>query len=453
MHLSRFLALTLSGLLLAVALPARANPYETTLPNGLRLIVKEDHRAPTVAHMVWYRVGAMDETTGSTGVAHALEHMMFKGTENVGPGEFNKQVAAVGGSDNAFTTRDYTAYFQRVPKEGLEAMMRLEADRMTHLKVDDALFAKELEVIKEERRLRIEDQPRERLVEMLMATVYHAHPYAHPVIGWPGDIEQLRAEDLRAWYRTWYGPDNATVVIVGDVAHEDVFRLAADIYGPLAARGLPERKKPAEPAQHGIRRVTLEAPAELPYLMLSWRVPALQTTDTRAPEARTALALQVLAAVLDGHDGARLNRSLVREQGIAQSVGASSDPISRGQQNLFTLEGVPAGNQGLARLETALRAEVRKIAEKGVTGAELSRVKAQLLAARVFAQDSNMGQAMQIGGLEMAGFSWRDTDTLTNALRSVSAGEVREAARLLLDNASLTVATLIPVPARPANQP
>ncbi|MEN3110372.1 pitrilysin family protein [Uliginosibacterium paludis] len=447
MHLPRLLGLTLSGLLLATALPARANPFETTLANGLRLIVKEDHRAPTVTHMVWYRVGAMDETTGTTGVAHALEHMMFKGTETVGPGKFNRRVAAVGGADNAFTTQDYTAYFQQVPREGLAEMMTLEADRMAHLRIDDGLFAKELAVIREERRLRIEDQPRARLAETLMASIYQAHPYGHPVIGWPTDLDQLDAQDVRDWYQRWYSPGNATVVIVGDVAHEEVFRLAESLYGPLAARALPARKLPAEPPQHGIRRVTLEAPAELPYLMLAWRVPALASADTTSPAARSALALQVLAAVLDAYDGARLNRHLVRERRLAQSVGASSDPVSRGRENLFILEGVPAGHTGLAELESALRAEVRRVADKGVSADELARIKAQLLAGKVFARDSNMGQAMQIGGLEMAGFSWRDADPLTEALRGVRAEEVRAAARLLLDNTRLTVATLIPVPA------
>lgn len=441
------MTLALSGLLLATSPLALANPFETTLSNGLKVIVKEDHRAPTVTHMVWYRVGSMDEITGTTGVAHALEHMMFKGTASVGPGEFNRRVAAAGGRDNAFTNTDYTAYFQLVPREHLAEMMDLEADRMAGLKVDDALFAKEREVIREERRKRTDDNPRARLHELLMGAVYLAHPYGHPVIGWTTDLEQMSADDVRDWHDRWYAPGNATLVVVGDVRHEEVFHMAELSYGHIEARDLPLRKLPDEPAQHGLRRVTLKAQAELPYLMLAWRVPALTDAAAATPEARQSLALQILSAVLDGYDGARLNRGLVRERKIAHSAGASYGGISRGRQSLFILEGVPAAGHGPAQLENALRAEVRRVAEEGVTEAELSRIKAQLLASQVFSRDSNMGQAMQIGTLEMSGMSWRDDERLMRGLRSVSAAEVRAAARLLLDDDSLTIATLIPLPA------
>ncbi|MCE1186932.1 MAG: insulinase family protein, partial [Rhodocyclales bacterium] len=216
-----------SGVLLAFAaslsLPAWANPHETTLPNGLKLIVKEDRRAPSVVHMVWYRVGSMDEFDGTSGVAHVLEHMMFRGTKKVGPGEFNKIVAAAGGRDNAFTSLDYTAYFQQVPKQALGQMMRLEADRMGNLDIRDDLFAKELEVVKEERRLRTDDKPRGMVVEQLMATAFQAHPYRRPIIGWMSDLDHMTAQDARDWYKRWYAPNNATVVVVGDVDYKQVF--------------------------------------------------------------------------------------------------------------------------------------------------------------------------------------------------------------------------------------
>jgi zinc protease len=226
-----------------------ANPFETTLDNGLKVIVKEDRRAPSVVHMVWYGIGAMDEPEGASGIAHLLEHMMFKGTDKVGPGEFNKRVAAIGGRDNAFTGRDYTAYFQQIPPERLGEMMALEADRMGNLKITDELFAPELEVVKEERRLRTDDQPRALVFEQLMATAFQAHPYRRPVIGWMPDLDTMRAEDARAWHRNWYTPNNARLVVVGDVDHKAVFELARTHYGAVAARTLPDRRITGEPEQ------------------------------------------------------------------------------------------------------------------------------------------------------------------------------------------------------------
>lgn len=435
--------------LLACSLPARANPWETTLPNGLKVVVKEDRRAPTVVHMVWYRVGSMDELTGTTGVAHALEHMMFKGTQTVGPGEFNRRVALIGGSDNAFTSRDYTAYFQRVPAAGLGEVMRLEADRMANLRITDEAFAKEIEVIKEERRLRTDDQPRAKVFETLMATVYQAHPYGRPNIGWMNDLDNMRAQDARDWYTRWYAPNNAILVVVGDVDHAAVFRQAAEIYGAVGARALPERKPLREPEQQGVRRVTVKAPAELPYLVMAWRAPALRSAAEDSAEARSALALQVLSAVLDGYDGARLPRKLVKDSKSAVSVGAGYDPSSRGQQSLFILEGVPSQGTTVAELEQALRAELRRVADEGISERELSRVKAQLVAGKVFALDSQMGQAMQIGGLEVIAWSWRDEAILYERLRGVTAAEVQAAAHMLLSEDSLTVADLVPLPVAP----
>ncbi|MBP9655155.1 MAG: insulinase family protein, partial [Rhodocyclaceae bacterium] len=386
----------------ALAPPALANPFETTLANGMKLIVKEDRRAPSVVHMVWYRAGAMDEPDGVSGVAHVLEHMMFKGTQEVGPGEFNRRVAAVGGRDNAFTGKDYTAYFQQVPPAQLPAMMALEADRMKNLVLTDEEFAREIEVVKEERRLRTDDQPRALVFEQLMATAYQAHPYRRPVIGWMPDLEAMQPEDARAWYRRWYAPNNAYLVVVGDVDHRAVFRDAEQTYGALPAAELPARRISPEPAQRGPRSAVVKAPAELPYLAMSWHVPAL-----RDPAGdREAYALDVLAAVLDGYDGARLTRSLVRDQRIAVSVGASYDTGNRGPA-LFHLHGVPAAGTSPEALAEALRAEVRRIADEGISAAELARVKTQAIATQVYKRDSLMGQAMEIGYLESAGLSWR----------------------------------------------
>ncbi len=422
-----------------LAQPALANPFETTLANGMKLIVKEDRRAPSVVHMVWYRAGAMDEPDGVSGVAHVLEHMMFKGTEDVGPGEFNKRVAAVGGRDNAFTGKDYTAYFQQVPPAHLPAMMALEADRMQNLVLTDDEFRRELEVVKEERRLRTDDQPRALVFEQLMATAYQAHPYRRPVIGWMPDLEAMQPDDARAWYRRWYAPNNAYLVVVGDVDHREVFREAEKHYGSVAANELPARRISPEPAQRGPRASVVKAPAELPYLAMAWQVPALRDPAND----REAYALQVLAAVLDGYDGARLTRRLVRDQQIAVSVGASYDTGNRGPA-LFYLHGVPAAGTTPEALQAALRAEIQRIRDDGISAEELARVKTQAVAAQVYKRDSLMGQAMEIGYLESAGMSWRDEATLLDGLRAVTAEEVQAVARRYFDDDTLSTARLEP---------
>ena len=450
MFLQTFARALLLGGALAVPLTALANPYETTLTNGMKVIVKEDRRAPSAVHMVWYRSGAMDEMDGVSGVAHVLEHMMFKGTKNVGPGEFNKRVAAVGGRDNAFTGKDYTAYFQQVPPTQLPAMMALEADRMQNLVLTDDDFRRELEVVKEERRLRTDDQPRALVYEQLMATAFKAHPYRRPVIGWMPDLEAMQPEDARDWYRRWYTPANAYLVVVGDVDHRRVFRDAERHYGPIVARTLPERRISAEPQQQGPRQAVIKAPAELPYLSMAWHVPALRDPATD----REAYALQVLAALLDGYDGARLTCHLVRDSGIALSAGASYDGSGRGPA-LFYLDGVPAAGQSIETLQAALRAELQAIADEGVSTAELARVKTQAVASRVFKRDSLMGQAMEIGYLESAGLSWQDEERLLEGLRSVTVAEVQDVARRYFSDDGLNIARLDPQPlesARPRSR-
>ena len=449
MKMTKPLLALLCTLLLPLA--ALANPFEHRLPNGLRVIVKEDHRAPTVAHMVWYHVGSMDETNGTTGVAHLLEHMMFKGTPSIGPGEFSRLVAAAGGRDNAFTSKDYTAYYQQIPKERLGEMMQLEADRMRHLNLDPKEFAQEIKVVMEERRLRTDDQPRSLLYEQMLATAFQAHPYRVPVIGWMNDLESMTVQDARDWYDRWYVPNNAFLVVVGDVAHQDVFRLAEQHYGALAPRALPVRKPQVEPEQRGIRRLTVKAPAELPVVVMAYKVPVLRDVDQDVDP----YALEMLAAVLDGHEAARFSRRLVREQRLAVSASAGYGAISRGP-GLFYLLGSPSEGKTRAELEAGFRAEITRVAETGISAEELARARTQLLASQIYKRDSMFAQAMEIGQLETAGVPYTAEKTLLEKLQAVSAGQVQAVAQKYFVDEQLTVAELDPQPlpdtprARPA---
>ena len=424
-----------------------ANPFEKTLPNGLHVVVKEDHRAPTVVHMVWYRTGAIDEVDGTSGLAHMLEHMMFKGTKKVGPGEFSKRVAALGGRENAFTSEDYTAYFQLVPKRALPAVMELEADRMANLKLDQKEFTQELKVVKEERRMRTEDNPHSLLYERLNSVAFQEHPYRRPVIGWMNDLDNMTVSDPQNWYRSWYAPNNATLVVVGDIDHEALFKLAEKYYGGIKPHALPLRRPLVEPEQLGIKRLSVKAPAKLPYLAMAWKAPKLKDVA----KDRDPYALQMLAAILDGHEASRLAKDLVRGSKVAQSAGAGYDPTLRGEAQ-FILDGQPAEGHTIADLEAALRNEIKRIQNDGVTEEELARVKTQTIAGQIYKRDSMMGQAMEIGALEVIGQSWHDIDPMLDKLRSVSAAEVQAAAKKYFGDDTLTVAVLDPQPL-PDNPP
>jgi zinc protease len=425
----------------ALATTASAGTYERHLANGMTVVVKEDRRAPTVVHMVWYRVGAIDEKDGTSGVAHMLEHMMFKGTDKAPGNTFNKVVAEAGGRDNAFTSQDYTAYFQIVPKTALPRMMALEADRMANLRLTGEDFAAENKVVIEERRTRTEDNPQARVYEALHAAMFTTHPYRRPVIGWMDDLEHMTWQDAHDWYRQWYVPNNAYLVVVGDVDHAEIFQLAERTYGRVKARPLPSRRLPEEPEQTGVRRVTVKAPAQLPYVAMAWKTPKLVDVD----RDRDPYALEVLSAVLDGNDAARLPKHLVRGDKIAQSAGAGYDATTRGIGS-FLLVGQPAEGRTVAELEAALRGELKRVQDEGVTATELARVKSNLIAAQVYKRDSMMAQAMEIGGFMASGLRWQDYDKVIDQLRSVTAEEVQAVAGKYFGEDGMTVATLEPLP-------
>ena len=438
------LALLAAGFWGAVAADTPAMVHRT-LPNGMQVIVKVDRRAPTAVHMVWVRVGSMDEVDGKTGIAHVLEHMLFKGTDTLAPGEFSRRVAALGGRENAFTSRDYTGYFQMIPAERVPDVMRLEANRFAHNRWSDEEFAKEIEVIKEERRMRTEDVPRAALQEQMAAVQFSASPYRRPIIGWMNDLDNLRPDEVRQFFRQWYVPGNATVVVVGDVDPEQVWKWANDIYGVIPAAAVPDRKPREEPPQKGMRRLQFKAPAEQAYLTLSWKVPGLESLE---PSAQTtdALALTVLSALLDGYSGARLDRQLTQgAKRVADSAGAYHDLSARGPK-VFVLSGVPAPGKTLDQLEQALRAEITRIARDGVNEAELRRVKTQWTAAQVYGRDSLFNQAREIGTWWIEGLPIDTSDRLIEMLNNVTAQQVQEVARRYFGDDNLTVAQLLPQP-------
>lgn len=446
---------TISASLNEWASTQKANPatavQQFTLANGMQLIVQPDRRAPTAVHMLWLRVGAMDEVDGTTGVAHALEHMMFKGSQQLAPGEFSRRVAALGGQENAFTNRDYTGYYQQIPSNRLRDVMALEADRFAHNQWPDAEFTKEIEVIKEERRMRTEDNPRGMLFEQLSAAVFMANPYGRPVVGWMNDLDAMTAGDVRNFHRDWYVPANAAIVIAGDVDVAQVKAWAEETYGQIPARTSAISKPREEPLQIGVRRIEVKQPAEQAFVAMAYRVPSIRNVQNLTAQDKDALALLVLSAVLDGYDGARLERALVQgKDRVADSASSSAGIMGRGPA-LFMLTGVPAKGKTAAQLEKALRAQIVRVAKDGVNAAELQRVKTQWLASQIYERDSVMGQAQGLGNYWVMGMPVNADDLLVKALMDISAADVQRVAGQYFGDDQLTVGTLVPQP-RPAGQ-
>ena len=429
---------------IAVLLPAsllRAEVHEYQLDNGLKLLVKEDRRAPVVVSQLWYRIGSSYEHDGITGVSHALEHMMFQGTEKYPAGEFSRIIAENGGNDNAFTGRDYTAYFQTLEKSRLEISFELEADRMRNLLLTQQEFEKEIEVVKEERRLRTEDNPVAYLYESALATAFQTSPYRYPIIGWMADLHGLTVADLRAWYERWYAPGNAVMVVVGDVEHEAVHRLAQQYFGPIEAGAPMTVRALSEVRQQGIKRLTVKRPAELPHLLMAYKTPVLRAQED--PAAWEPYALEVLAGVLDGGYSARLETNLVRGQEVAASVSASYNMSSR-LDNLFTIQASPARGVSMDELEQAVREQLRQLQQGEISAAELERVKAQVVSGDVYERDSLFYQAMELGLYETVGLPWRLAEEYVPKIQSIRPEQVQQVANKYFQDDGLTVAVLEP---------
>ncbi len=426
----------------ATAAQPGATTHSYRLDNGLKLIVREDHRSPVVVSQVWYKIGSSYEHSGITGISHLLEHMMFKGTDKHPAGEFSRIISANGGRENAFTGRDYTAYFQQLERSRLKISFELEADRMRNLRLPTEEFAKERQVVIEERRLRTDDNPQALTQELFNASAYINSGYHHPVIGWMDDLKGLQHQDLVDWYRRWYTPANATVVVAGDVRPDEVLALAKRYFGPLDNHPPAHARLPAdEVPQRGLRRNLVKAPAKLPYLLLGYKVPVIKDD----PSSWEPYALEVLAGVLAGGESARLPARLVRGSQIAASADSGYDPYAR-QTELFILDGTPSQGHQAAELETALRAEVAKLRQELISEQELRRIKAQVVAEDVYQKDSVFYQAMAIGMLETVGLDWRLAEHYVERIRAITAEQVREVARKYLVADRLTITELQPLP-------
>lgn len=432
----------LLGFSVSLSAQPSASTLEYQLDNGLKLIVREDHRAPVVVSMVWYQVGGSYEPIGLTGISHALEHMMFKGTKQLPPGEGSRLLAEYGIEENAFTSRDYTAYFQLLSKENLALAFAREADRMLDLQMTQEDFSKEIQVIMEERRLRTEDNPQALLYERFLAAAHPASAYRNPVVGWQSDLERMQVDDLQQWYQQWYAPNNAVLVVVGDVSGPEVFTLAKRYFSAHPAQTMPRAVQPLDLPAPGLRQLDLSsAQAQVPLLLMGFNVPSLTTTQ----EEWEPYALRMLVAILDGGESARLSRELVRGRQIASGAGASYDAFARGD-SLFLLSATPAGNKNhtLQDLETALQEQINQLQQTPPTEAELARVRAQLTASLVFKRDSIQHQAQEIGSLESIGLSWQLLEQDLEKLQRITPEQIQQVAQRYLQPERLTVARLTP---------
>ena len=410
----------------AVAAPDIAH---FSLANGMEVVVIPDHRTPVVTHMVWYRVGAADETAGKSGLAHFLEHLMFKGTNKNPQGLFSQTVATIGGQENAFTSSDYTGYFQRVTRERLRTLMEFESDRMTGLALTDDVVKPELQVVLEEQNMRVANNPAARLDEQMEAALYLNHPYGRPVIGWRQEIEELTRNDALEFYRRFYTPNNAILVVAGDVTAEEVKRLAEDTYGKVErVTEISPRARPKEPVQEAPRTVTLADPrVTQPNVSRYYLAPS--NTSAKPGESE---ALDVLAHILGRGENSRLYQSLVIKKDIAINAGAGYSGTAL-DYSRFSVYGTPKPDTTLAQIEDAIDAAIAELIEKGVTTDELERSKNRLIADAVYAQDSQATLARWYGAALTTGGTVEQVKSWPDRIHLVTAETVRDAARQLLD--------------------
>lgn len=421
--------------------PCLAEIQQFTLDNGLKILVKEDKRAPVAVVMVWYKVGSADDPAGRTGISHVLEHLMFKGTPRVPQGVFSKTIAALGGQENAFTSHDYTAYFEKIAAKDLALSFKLEADRMQNLILDADEFGREIKVIQEERRMRTEDNPQALAFERFLAAAHLTTPYHQPVIGWMNDLEHMSIKDVRAWYHRFYAPNHATLVVVGDVDPKSVYRLAKQAFGPLVKRTPHPFKPQIEPPPLGKKNIEVHGRAQVPLLIRGYTVPSVKSVSKEL--ALTPYVLEVIAGIFDAGESGRLQRHIVREKQCASSIGVQYNLYTR-YETQFIFYAAPSQKCTLQTLEQEIEQEINQLQTTLITDTELKRVKTQLIAQKTFERDSILGQAMELGVLETIGLNWNIVKTYETHLREVTPKDVQAIAKLYFQAARQTDAHLIP---------
>jgi zinc protease len=415
---------------------------EKILPNGLKVLLLEEHKAPVAVFQIWYRVGSRNEALGKTGLAHMLEHLMFKGTQKVAPEEYSKIIQRNGGNDNAFTSDDGTTYFATMASDRLSVIVDLEADRMRNLTFDDAQFEPEHHVVLEERRLRTDNNPVAALFELINSTAYSAHPYEWPTIGWMNDIAKVTRADALAFYHTYYQPGNAFIICVGDFSADQLQAQIDAAFSPVPPGDPPPAVRAVEPVQQGERRTVLKREAELPFVTLAYHVPNLSSPD--------GPALEVLAAILSEGKSSRLHQHLVHDQRLAHDVGAAYEMTSV-DPGLFQIYGQPLPGKTTAAIEKQLLAELAALQNKPVGERELLKAKNGLEAGFVLAHDSLFYQALLLGQYELAG-DWRQADNYVPAIRAITADDIQRVATFYFTPSNRTVGTLEPLPIPPGKR-
>lgn len=421
-----------------------AEPREFVLTNGMKVLLVEVPKAPVATVQVWYKVGSRNEVMGRAGLSHMLEHMMFKGTAKYPKGSFSRLIRKNGGTDNAFTSQDFTAYFENLAADRVELALELEADRMQGILFDMNELKTEREVVKEERRLRTEDDPQGALVEALFAQAFLSHPYHWPVIGWFGDLDAMTLEDLQRHYDTFYSPNNATLIIVGDIKADTLLPTIKQLFEPIPRGPEPKPLTTMEPEQRGERRFLLKREAQVPFVMMGYRVPNYTSEDS--------YALDVLESILQRGKSSRLYQSLVYEQKSSLAVGAEYG-LMQTDPGLFYFYALVSPGQKVEAVEEALNKEIKRLQADPPTEQELQRAKNQVEAARFFEQDSNFRHAMLLGQAETIGAGWRKVDQFLERIRAVTAKDVQRVARQYLIDDNRTVGSLIPLPAKPPDAP
>jgi zinc protease len=423
---------------------AAADPREYVLTNGMKVLLVEVPKAPVATVQVWYKVGSRNELMGRAGLSHMLEHMMFKGTTKYPKGSFSRLVRKNGGMDNAFTSQDFTAYFENLAADRVELALELEADRMQGLLFDMNELKTEREVVKEERRLRTEDDPQGALVEALFAQAFLSHPYHWPVIGWFGDLDAMTLDDLQRHYDTFYSPNNATLIVVGDIKADTLLPTIKQLFEPIPRGPEPKPLTIIEPEQKGERRFVLKREAQVPFVMMGYRVPNYTSEDS--------YALDILESILQRGKSSRLYQSLVYDQKSSLAVGAEYG-LMQTDPGLFYIYALVSPIQKVEAVEEALTKEIKRLQTDPPTEQELQRAKNQVEAARIFEQDSNFRHAMLLGQAETVGAGWRKVDQFLERIRAVTAKDVQRVARQYLTDDNRTVGSLIPLPSKQSDVP